>query len=292
MTIGDIVRQALRIALTERWLWLFGFFVGIWSGGSGGGSGGSDSIAAGMAGAPLALSQGGAVGDGILRLPLGIVALIGIGLVVGLALLVMRFLSEGALIVGVVRAREGRTMMVRTGLSTGRAHWGVLLRLGLLYAAVAFVSVGVPVAIVAALVQTAGVIPGVLVALLLAIPLVPWLVTIYMVQAFAMRIAVLEERTARDAIAKARLFLHGRLTLGLKLLLAAFIGSTLVGIAAMLVILPIVLLGFGLMYVLPVALVIAICGVVVAPVVVVSSSVLGTYRSSVWTLGYLSQVRV
>ena len=54
---------------------------------------------------------------------------------------------------------------------------------------------------------------------------VPWLVTLYLVQAFAWRIAVLENRHAIDAIAKARLFLHGRLVHGLKLAVATFVGT-------------------------------------------------------------------
>ncbi len=37
MTIGEIIRQGLYYARTCKSLWLFGFFVGIASGGSSGG---------------------------------------------------------------------------------------------------------------------------------------------------------------------------------------------------------------------------------------------------------------
>ena len=62
-------------------------------------------------------------------------------------------------------------------------------------------------------------------AVTLAIPAtliaVPWLVTLYMWQAFALpRCVVLENRHARDAIGKARFFLHGHLLEGLKLIVA------------------------------------------------------------------------
>ena len=43
-----------------------------------------------------------------------------------------------------------------------------------------------------------------------------------------MRIAVLENRRALDAIGKARLFLHGRLVHGLKLMVAAFVGTLVI----------------------------------------------------------------
>ncbi|RDJ93323.1 hypothetical protein B4Q13_22680 [Lacticaseibacillus rhamnosus] len=70
---------------------------------------------------------------------------------------------------------------------------------------------------------------------------VPWLLTLYMWQAFAERIAVLENRRALDAMRKARLFLHGRLQLGLKLLVAGFIGVLFVSLLAGLVSIPFVL---------------------------------------------------
>jgi hypothetical protein len=53
-------------------------------------------------------------------------------------------------------------------------------------------------------------------ALLIA---VPWLVTLYLAQAYASQIAVLENGYALDAIGKARLFFHARLIHGLTLML-------------------------------------------------------------------------
>ena len=85
---------------------------------------------------------------------------------------------------------------------------------------------------------------GVLVPL--AIPtlivVVPWLVTLYAVQALASRIAVLEDRHALDAIRKARLFLHGRMRHAFKLMVAAFVGTLFVGAVGVAAIGPVVLL--------------------------------------------------
>src|SRR5687768_3549372 len=128
MTVSEIIRQGLHYARTCKSLWLFGFFVGIASGGSSGssGSGGGGGAAGDLAviGAlPYILS--------VTQISTIIVAII----VVALAAVVLRYISEGALIEGVVRARQGSTMRTREGFRAGWAHWGVLLRIALLYVA-------------------------------------------------------------------------------------------------------------------------------------------------------------
>jgi hypothetical protein len=40
MNYGEIITSAFRITLHNRYLWFFGFFVGLGSGGGGGGGGG------------------------------------------------------------------------------------------------------------------------------------------------------------------------------------------------------------------------------------------------------------
>ena len=39
MNYGDLIRDAIQITLRNRYLWFFGFFVGLGSGGGGGGGG-------------------------------------------------------------------------------------------------------------------------------------------------------------------------------------------------------------------------------------------------------------
>src|SRR5918995_2960832 len=103
MTIGEIVRQGLYYARTCKSLWLFGFFVGIASGGSsGGGGGGGDGDA------------GGAAAGGLWNLSPTQITLIATVIILAVAAVtVMRFVGEGALIEGVVRTRQGGTMTTR-----------------------------------------------------------------------------------------------------------------------------------------------------------------------------------
>jgi hypothetical protein len=285
MTIRESVRQGFHYARTCRSLWLFGFFVGMAGGGSSGGAGGRD-------GSGLSVGVGGVSVSGSLPdLPVMQIALIATAIVLAAAVLfVMRFVGEGALIEGVVRARQGGTLTVREGFRAGWAHWGVLVRIALLYLAATIVSV----ALLAAPCVIAFQALGPLGAVLLGIPAffigVPWLVTLYLVQGFAWRIAVLENRQALDAISKARLFLHGRLMYGVRLIVATFLGTLAIVLAGLVVVVPVALLLVTLIPVVRVFPVIVLTCLVLVPAVCVWAAIVGTFRSSIWTLGYVTQV--
>jgi hypothetical protein len=287
MTIGEIVRQGFYYARTCRSLWLFGFFVGIASGGSSGGGGaGGDGRTGGTSVGVAGVSIGG-------RLDLSVTEIVPIAIVVLLAIAaftVMRFVGEGALIEGIARARRGGTMTTREGFRAGWAHWGVLVRIALLYLAATIGSVALLVAPCVIALRALGALGGLLVAIPALVIAVPWLVTLYLVQAFAWRIAVLENRHALDAIAKARLFLHGRLLHGLKLVVATLVGTLAIVLVSVVAILPVALLLVALIPVLRLFPVIVIASLVLLPAVYVLTALLGTFRSSIWTIGYMTQV--
>ena len=203
---------------------------------------------------------------------------------------ILKFLSTGALIEGVRRARSNGSMTVREGFREGWAHWGVLLRIALLYALVAAVSFAL-LSGACALVFRAFGQPALFVAIGLAVIVgVPWLVTLSILQAFAERIAVFENRRALDAIAKARLFLHGRLRLGLKLVVAAFLGVLFVGAVSLLVIAPVGAIVVGSAALWGVVGAVALGVLTLLPMAVAAIATIGVVVSSVWTIGYLTQV--
>jgi len=274
MSIFDIVKEALRIGRAHKSLWLFGFVVGLGSGGGGGSSGG------GGAGAQPPVPATPPDPGFVVIIVLACIAIV-------VALVVLKYVSTGALIEGVKRARGNASLTVREGFREGWAHWGVLLRLALLF----FAANAASVLVLAGAAYLAGQVfgrPALFVAGGLAVVVgVPWLVTLYMWQAFAERIAVLENRRAVDAIRKARLFLHGRLLLGLKLLVAGFVGALAVAAAGFLVIGPLVLLVRALAPLWPAF---AIGVLMVLPAVFVTVAFIGVTMSSVWTIGYLTQV--
>jgi hypothetical protein len=267
-----IVTEALRIARSHKSLWLFGLIAGFGFNLNFGGGGDGQPPAI-----PAAPGTPGVV---------ALVVLVGIAALIGFVIL--KFVSTGALIEGVKRARSNGAMTVREGFREGWAHWGVLLRVALVFLAANAGSMVLIFGVSYLVARAMG--DGFFLAGVAALAIAaPWLVTLYIWQAFAERIAVLENRSALDAIRKARLFLHGRLPQGLKLVVANYVGVLLVVAVAIAVIAPVVLLvRSGL-----VAGALPAIGVVVLtalPVVLISVALIGVVTSSVWTIGYLQQV--
>jgi hypothetical protein len=288
MTIGEIVRQGLYYARTCKSLWLFGFFVGLASGGSNGGGGGGGGGGSGwsLGAGGVAVGIGGPFGLSVAEIaPIVVVIILAVG-----AAVVMRFVGEGALIEGVVRVRQGGTMTTREGFRAGWAHWGVLVRIGLLYLAATIGSMALLAAPCVIALQALGPLGGVLLGIPAFFIGAPWLVTLYLVQAFAFRIAVLENRQALDAIGKARLFLHGRLRHGLKLIVAMFVGTLGLVLLAGLVIVPVALLLAALVPVLRVFPVIVLACLVLLPAIYMLAAMIGTFTSAIFTIGYVTQV--
>lgn len=274
MGVFEIVKEALRIARTHKSLWLFGFLVGIGGGFNYSGGGGQQAT-------PDATPP-----------DVGTVVLIGVvALAVIAAFVVLKFLSTGALIEGVKRARSNGSMTVGEGFREAWAHWGVLFRIGLLYFLVSLTSVAVLTGggyLVWIAFGSPAVIAAAAVALLVGFP---WLLTLYMWQSFAERIAVLENRHALDALRKARLFLHGRLKLGLKLIVAGFLGVALVTVLGLVVIAPIAAIVFASASVWGLGGAVGLGVLTLAPVAFVLFAIIGVTMSSIWTIGYLSQVQ-
>jgi hypothetical protein len=272
VTIFAMIKEALRIGRAHKSLWLFGFLVGVGAGYNGGGGQGAAPPAAAAPPEPLTVAL----------VVLGVLALV-------VALVILKFLSTGALIEGVRRARANGSMTLREGFREGWAHWSVLFRIALVFL---LLNAGSATLLMGAcyLVWVAFGAPAVYIACAAAVLVgVPWLLTLYMWQAFAERIAVLENRHTFDAMRKARLFLHGRLKLGLKLVVAGFVGVLLVAAVAAAVIAPLVLLVVALAPVwgLPA---IALGVLTIPPAAFIAFAFVGIMTSSVWTIGYLTQV--
>ena len=217
--------------------------------------------------------------------PIAVVIILAVG-----AALVMRFVGEGALIEGVVRARQGGTMTTREGFRAGWAHLGVLVRIALLYVAAFIGSLALLAAPCVIALRALGPLGGIVLGIPAVLIAVPWLVTLHLVQAFASRIAVLENRHALDAIGKARLFLHGRLMHGLTLIVATFVGTLLILFVGLAVVVPVALLLVALIPVLRIVPVVLLGCLVLLPAFYVLTAMAGTLRSSIWTIGYVTQV--
>jgi len=270
MDVIDIAKRSLRTLWVNKHLWFFGFFVA--SLGSGGGGD--------------RRHQGGHIA--VEALPAWAWALLAVAAVVGLVTLVLHILSEAALIEGVAESEKGERLAIGQGLQRGRKHFWKLVGLKVLLGLVMLVSFAV-IAAPAALAHF-GLIPiwlGVVVAVLLGLVGIPWLLTVYFIYEYALRFAVLEDHATFDAIRRARRFLHGRLGLSLKLILLSIVWQLGGWVALGVAMIPGALLG-GLTYLVagmvPGVVVFALFAAPLAAMVV---GALGTFRSSIWTLGFM-----
>jgi hypothetical protein len=278
VSIFAIIREALRIGRRHKSLWLFGFLAGVGAG---------------------ALNFGG-LGARRAQVPPDVVVtpsepttqLLVVAVIVALTLgfVLLKLVSSGALIEGVKRARHSGSMTVGEGFREGWAYWGVLFRVALIFIVATFSSLAVLAGACYVVWLVFGA-PAVYLACALAVAVgVPWLLTLYMWQAFAERIAVLENRRALDAIRKARLFLHGRLPLALKLLVAGFLGMLFVTLIGLVVVVPIAVIVVGSASVWGPLGAAGLGVLTLLPAAFVAYALVGIVTSSVWTIGYLSQV--
>ncbi len=271
MNTLTIVRQSLTTAWRHRALWLFGFFLA--------GSGG-----AGAGGPPRSSSSGTGL------LPEWLIPVIIGAAFAGLGALVMHIISEGALIAQVEQANGGVTPTVRSSFRSGLSHFSVVLRLKALafgallgLATVVLVPVGLGIASLIPL-PVGAALTG-----LVALVVMPAALTGFLLLEISLRVAVLEKRSALEALVEARRYLSGRLLESLQLLVVAVVGLAGIGLVG------VVALALGgvvglVVYALTQALLPSlVAGAVVAvPLLVPVIAFGGTYRSTVWTTGFLA----
>lgn len=269
LDVMQIVKQSLRTLWNRKSLWFFGLFVA----GAGGGAGSK---------------PGGSVSHATSTPPSWLVPVLITAVVLAVGVLVLHVLSEAALIDGVRRANDGQPTGIGAGLRNAKPHFGRVVCLKAL-AGATFAAVMTAIA-VPALLAISKVVPlplGVGLSAMMALAGVPVLLTIYFVYVFALRIAVIEDVPALEAVRRARIFVHGRLSISVELLVAWYLGAVVCGAAAAVALVPAAVVA-GVCY-LAAGEIAAIIGggAIMIPVALASLGALGTYRSSVWTLGYL-----
>jgi len=310
MNYGDLIRDAFRITLRNRYLWFFGFFAG----GTGSNFGGNFSSAgnfnpgnfnpdewqrsgAGLFGLTAQVGQG-VLGNAVLILGIVVVAILLV-----LLFIIMATISQGALADSVAAIDRGEGRRFGSAFSSGIANfWRVLgyfvvfilIALGLL------VVIGIPVALLIggtfAATQSIGarvsvaVIVGIVAILLLIVVFIP----LSIVGQYALReIVVRRERVLGSVGSGYSLF---RRNIGRSLLLWLIQLGLSIGLGIALLLL---LLLVGLVLAIP-AIALAIAGYSTAAIIagvpaglivfllfLVATGAIGTFSHSYWTLAYL-----
>jgi hypothetical protein len=270
MKTMSIAKDALKAVWNHKSLWLFGFFAAA-AGGAGGG-------------------QTRAHGSGAAHeLPAWLPPALAVAAVIALGVMFMMLTSQGALIDGARKAKNGEATGVGAGFRAGLASFwkvaGIVVSMGLLMLLSAAV-LAAPMA--AALLLGASMWIVAPLALPLVVIGVPWFLSVHFVTEYAMRIAVLDGRGVFDSIFDARVFLRGRVLESVKLLLVSALGRAGAAAAGLLVAVPGAAVGLGLYFAthsIPLAAVAG--GLLAAPFIAAVLGASGTFGSMIWTLGFL-----
>jgi hypothetical protein len=306
MNYGDLIRDAFRITLHNRYLWFFGFFAGgtgtnfVGNVPSTGGNFNPEEFQRSGAGLSGLTAQ---VGRGLSETVLifGIVVVV---LLIALFFIILAIISQGALADSVAAIDRGEGRRFGTAFRSGLNNfWRVLgyivvfflVALGLL------VVIAIPVALLIggtfAATQSTGVrisvavIIGLLAILLLILVFVP----LYIISQYALRdIVVRRERVLGSVGSGYSLFRHN---IGSSLLLWLIQLGLSIGIGIAFILL---LLIVGLILALPV-IALAVPGyttaawivggieglLILLPILLVAAGAIGTFSHAYWTLAYL-----
>ena len=302
MSYGDLIRDAFRITLRNRFLWFFGFFAGnaFFNFPSGGGNFDTDNFERSGAGTSALAAQFGSSALDSVVLVVGIVAVV---LLVVLLFIVMSIISQGGLsesVAGINRG-EGRRFgsTFRAGL---RNFWRVLgyYVLFFLIAVGLLIAIGVPVALVIggtfAATQSTGVriIVAVLAGLAALTLLILIFVPLHIISQYALREIVVRGARVLGSVGSG----YGvfRRNLGRSLLLWLIHIGLMIGIGIALLV-AVLLVGL-ILFIPTIALGLAeyttaaivagvIAGLILLPLLLAASGAAGTFGHSYWTLAYL-----
>ncbi|MEW5873864.1 MAG: hypothetical protein AB1752_01630 [Candidatus Zixiibacteriota bacterium] len=275
LPVGDIIRDAFKLAWKYKYLWLFGLFA------AGGGSM-NFSIPGGDNGSADPVAQAEAMYEWILA---ALAVIILVGLVVGTIILILHVISKSALIYNVYQIETHGQHSLSGGWDFGVSRFWPMLGLTLLEFLVtfAFVVVVVLAVIVFFVIQT---LLGVL-SLLFAIPiLIAGIGMMRLTWNYADRFVTLETRGVIDALGEGWALMRREWRPSVTMLLvkigiAIAVAMAVLGIGAMLI-LPAVGLWFVSM---PLAIVYGV--LVLLPFAVLIGAYFGTFDSTTWTKVFL-----
>ena len=303
MNYGDLIRDAFRITLHNRFLWFFGFFAGGTGSNffgnvpSGGGNFNPDDFQ--QSSTMLSAIQ---VGQGLSSAVL-IVGIVIVVLILALFFIFLAIVSQGALADSVAAIDRGEGRRFGTTFGSGMGNFWRVLGYYILFFLVALgliVVIAIPVALLIggtfAATQSTGarisvaVVVGLLALLLLIVVFIP----LSIIAQYALRdIVVRRERVLGSVASGYSLF---RRNIGRSLLLWLIQIGLSIGIAIAFIL---VILIVGLVLFIPtIALAVAgsstgaiitgvIAGLILLPILLVLSGAIGTFSHAYWTLAYL-----
>ena len=300
MSYGELIRDAFRVTLRNRYLWFFGFFVGGLYGTNvasnfSGGNFDTDDF-----GRPENSPFGGQLLAGETTLIVGLVFL---GILLFLVSVVLFLISQGGLADSVYALDRGEGRRFSSTFRAGTSNFWRVLGFYILYFLISLllmVIVVLPLGLLAAGTfavtdsTTARVVIGVLAVLAAALLIIVLLITLSIVVQFALREVVIRGSGVFGSFGRGfnvfqdnlgRSLLVWLINIGLSIATWIAVGLALLVVGLVLFLPTIILTTQELSTAALVTGIIA--GIVLLPIIIVISAALGTFFHSYWTLAYL-----
>jgi hypothetical protein len=264
-----IARDAVRTLWAHKRLWVLGFFVAAGAGG----------------GVQIELPAGG-----LAALPGWVLGLsIGAGLL-GVAILGLHVVSEGALVEAVRDERRGRTPTLERSWKRGLRAAGRVLGLEVLAGLAITGVVGLAAApLVLGVLEAVPLALGAVATALLAVVALPVALSVYLAHEAGIRLAVLEQRGPLDALRGGLRFLRGRLRFALTLFVVDGVAQIVTGLLALPFALVALGAGFGVHAAAGIVPAVVVGVALAAPVGALAAGARGTFRSALWTHALLDE---
>jgi hypothetical protein len=300
VSYGELVRDAFRITLRNRYLWFFGFFVGGLYG---------TNIGSNFSGGNFSTDDFGRTGASSFgaQFPFEntalIVGLVSLGILLSLAFVVLFLISAGGLVDSVYALDRGEERRFSTTFRAGTSRFWRVLGFYVLYFLISLVLLVVIVLPLGLLVAgtftvtastTARVVVSVLAALAAFLLIVILLVTLAIVVEFALREIIIRGSGVFGSFGKGFNILQSNLgksllvwliNIGLRIATWIAVGLALLIVGLGLFLPTIILTTQGLSTAALVAGIVA--GVILLPLIILVSAALGTFFHAYWTLAYL-----
>jgi hypothetical protein len=307
MDYGRLLQDAWRLTWRHRFLWVLGLIAGgqscNFNFGSGGSPGGYPSGSRDPTGIPPEMQR--VMADLLAWATANVGLLIALGILLALLTLasfVVHFIAKGGLIGSMARLTAGEDLSLGSAWALGRGLAWRYVRLWLLLSGVTLLVVlGIGI-IVALLVGVGQASPGLAIGLgvllggLVVLAGIPLAIGAFVALSYAERAIAIDELGARASVARGVQLLFDRLgpslLLGLVFLGVAIGMAILVGIVAVILLIPLGLAVLGAYLAWGISngtmVVVGAALLVLLGALWAVSAVLNTYTAAYWTLGYLA----
>jgi hypothetical protein len=303
MNYGELIGDAFRITLRNRYLWFFGFFAGgstsfnVPNIPTGSGTFNSDDFQSSST-MLSAVQFGQGLGTGVL-----IAGIVVVALILALLFIFMSIVSQGALADSVAAIDRGDRRGFGTTFRSGMGNFWRVLGYFVVFILIAIgllLVIGIPVALLIggtfAATQSLGarITVGVVVGLLAVLALIVVFVPLSIIGQYALReIVVRRERVLasvgsgygifRRNIGRSLLILLIQFGLSIGIAIAFFLALLIVGLVLFIPTIALAVAGYSTAAIITGV----IAGVILVPLLLVATGAIGTFSHAYWTLAYL-----